>query len=227
MSRTMPEVILNCPQCQRQLRVTEELLGRPVKCPACGLIFTVPMGGTEAQLAPVPVASEGPPAPRPEEGKRDPYEYPYDEHRRRLERGEPWDYERADPERARRLLLPPAICLTAAGVLGILGNLLRIVITLVMPQQPPGQDMPEIFRKAMEIMTPQVVVIESGVFALLSLVVLLAGIQMLRQRMFWLAVMGSFLAMINLECFCCVLGIPFGIWSLIILFRPEVQALFR
>src|SRR5207302_1425162 len=128
----MPEVILNCPQCQRQLRVTEDLVGRPVKCPACGLIFTVPMGGTEPQLA-------------------------------------------------------PAICLMVAGMLGILANLVHMLLILVVPQQKPGPEMPEFFRKAMEMMTPELVIIESIVFALISLVILLAGIQMLRRRMFWLA----------------------------------------
>ena len=42
----MPEVILNCPQCECSLRVTEDLIGRLVKCPACGLTFSVPAGST-------------------------------------------------------------------------------------------------------------------------------------------------------------------------------------
>src|SRR5207237_4467868 len=105
----MPEVILNCPQCQRQLRVTEELVGRAAKCPACGLVFTVPRGGTEPHLAPVPVAAEVPPASEPlAEEERDPFEYPYEEHRRRLRRPEPWSYDREDAERARGMLMPPA-----------------------------------------------------------------------------------------------------------------------
>jgi predicted Zn finger-like uncharacterized protein len=36
----MPQLIVNCPQCQRQLRVTESLLGKKVKCPSCGTVFT-------------------------------------------------------------------------------------------------------------------------------------------------------------------------------------------
>jgi len=57
----MSEIILHCPQCQRLLRVTEELIGRPVKCPACSTTFSVAAGGEEPQA--VPVALEGPQAP--------------------------------------------------------------------------------------------------------------------------------------------------------------------
>src|SRR5689334_10536632 len=128
----MPEVILNCPQCQRQLRVTEDLVGRPVKCPACGLIFTVPMGSTQPQLEPVPVAVEAPPPEeRLEDKKRDPYEYPYEEHRRRVGRGETWDYDRDDIERARGQVMPPAVCLVVTGILGILINLGQVGFALV------------------------------------------------------------------------------------------------
>ena len=81
----MPEVILNCPQCQRQLRVTEELIGRPVKCPACGLVLTVPADQTEPQVEPETMtAQSAPPRVRPSREERDPFEYPYEEHRRRL-----------------------------------------------------------------------------------------------------------------------------------------------
>jgi predicted Zn finger-like uncharacterized protein len=37
----MPDLIY-CPQCERQLRVPDELRGRSVKCPTCGTIFTAP-----------------------------------------------------------------------------------------------------------------------------------------------------------------------------------------
>jgi predicted Zn finger-like uncharacterized protein len=54
----MPEVV-NCPQCERKLRVPEELLGKKVKCPTCGNTFTAeaPPGGGDAP----------PPSPPPEE----------------------------------------------------------------------------------------------------------------------------------------------------------------
>src|SRR6202521_262788 len=50
----MSEVV-NCPKCERKLRVPEELLGKKVKCPTCSETFTATAaaGGGEAPLAPV------------------------------------------------------------------------------------------------------------------------------------------------------------------------------
>lgn len=43
----MPSMV-NCPQCSRQLRVPDNLLGQAVKCPSCGVQFT-------AEAPPLPV----------------------------------------------------------------------------------------------------------------------------------------------------------------------------
>ncbi len=96
----MPEVILNCPQCQRQLRVTEDLLGRPVRCPACGLTFTVPADGGQPQpLASPPAASDVRPArPRPRADEEEP-EAPRS---RRRTTEEEYDEEEVRPRRRPR-----------------------------------------------------------------------------------------------------------------------------
>lgn len=57
----MSEIILHCPQCQRLLRVTPELIGQPVKCPVCSSTFKVAADGEEPRA--FPVALEGAPAP--------------------------------------------------------------------------------------------------------------------------------------------------------------------
>ena len=38
----MPD-LMNCPQCERRLRVPDQLRGQSVKCPTCGTIFTAPL----------------------------------------------------------------------------------------------------------------------------------------------------------------------------------------
>ena len=55
----MPEII-HCPQCERKLRVPEELLGRTVKCPTCGVTFTAP-----TVAAPEVLPAEEVPEPAP------------------------------------------------------------------------------------------------------------------------------------------------------------------
>lgn len=82
-------VISNCPSCQRPLRVPDEMLGRQVKCPSCGVTFAAsdaggdpagivdPVPVTDAVREPVadlppPLPADGPPPPpRLSEGPTD------------------------------------------------------------------------------------------------------------------------------------------------------------
>lgn len=65
----MPEII-NCPQCQRQLRVPEEMIGQPVKCPFCSATFTAAWGGG------APARENRPPEGAPYGSPREEYEIP-------------------------------------------------------------------------------------------------------------------------------------------------------
>src|SRR5262249_49443824 len=61
----MPEIVA-CPDCSRKLRVPDNLLGRKVKCPGCGVNFTASVAGPASEA----VSS----APQPR--RRDDYEAP-------------------------------------------------------------------------------------------------------------------------------------------------------
>jgi predicted Zn finger-like uncharacterized protein len=67
----MPEIV-NCPQCERKLRVPEELLGKKVKCPTCENTFTASVASTGV-AAPPPRREE--PAPRPRQPKEDDFQF--------------------------------------------------------------------------------------------------------------------------------------------------------
>jgi predicted Zn finger-like uncharacterized protein len=57
----MPEII-GCPECSRKLRVPDDLLGKRVKCPTCGLTFTAELPGPPP-APPRPYEAEAPPPP--------------------------------------------------------------------------------------------------------------------------------------------------------------------
>jgi len=57
----MSEIIVSCPQCQRQLRVPEDLLGKKVKCPACAMVFTADGPGESLRATPLSEVTERPP----------------------------------------------------------------------------------------------------------------------------------------------------------------------
>lgn len=55
--------------------------------------------------------------------------------------------------------------------------------------------------------------------------VIFGGIQMRSLKMYPLAVATALVAMIPCQCACC-LGLPVGIWALMVLFKPEIRAQF-
>jgi predicted Zn finger-like uncharacterized protein len=128
----MPEIV-QCPECQRKLKVPDNLLGKKVKCPTCGATFTA-AGEAAAEPAPAPAPARRPrqeeayeeePAPPPRE------EYDEDEgdledrpRRRRRRRPRGGDYEA--PHRGGNILtmgifsIVLALCCAIAGIgLGI------------------------------------------------------------------------------------------------------------
>jgi predicted Zn finger-like uncharacterized protein len=224
----MPEVFLNCPKCQRQLRVTDELIGRPVKCPACGLTFTIPAGGTEPLLAPVPVLEEAPRQPPEREVAYTPHG-PYDTGEARPS-GRPLDFDQGDPGRARVLIMAPAIILLILNGIAFVAELFFIYLLSKNPDQLMKQIEQQL--KAMNIQggpmpSASFLMGMHAVFAVLSLVIVFTAIQMLRLRMYPLAVAGCFLPMINCLVYCCIPSFPFCIWAFIVLLRPEVRSAFR
>src|SRR5438046_1395807 len=128
----MPEVI-QCPHCDRKLKVPENLLGKTVKCPSCGQTFIA-----EEEILEPPLAEEEEEAPRPSKRRAEPVEEEEDEGRPRRRR--PFSEEdeseeeageevrrprrrriRADRrERGLQMLKAPAIALLIAGILGVL-----------------------------------------------------------------------------------------------------------
>jgi hypothetical protein len=74
--------------------------------------------------------------------------------------------------------------------------------------------------------TPTSMVRSHVVFAALCLVIIVIAMLMMRLRSYPLAIIGSLLPMINLGSSCCCLGLPVGIWTLVVLLRPAVRDAF-
>ena len=63
-----------------------------------------------------------------------------------------------------------------------------------------------------------------GLGLVVGLITLLAAVRMMSLKGKGLIYLGSILSMIPCTSGCCILGIPFGIWAIIVLGRPEVRA---
>jgi predicted Zn finger-like uncharacterized protein len=235
----MPEVV-TCPQCERQLRVPDELVGQRVKCPTCGTNFT-------ANLGPPTRPPEGEERPRPSSQVED-YrgeDRPSRRPRREADGAHDVDEEVYDdddaPRRSSRKqkalnsVKAPAICLLITAILGIGLNAFQVVYAGVRQPAPAPQvaanakptPMDEFMIEFQKNQTGPVPMIFGAVFVLVNVIIALGAISMLRGRSYGLGMAATILSMINIGNCCCVLGLPFGVWSLIVLLKEDVKRAFQ
>jgi hypothetical protein len=120
----------------------------------------------------------------------------------------------------------PAIALIILGSLSLILAIYSIVNALVAtpPDFPP--DTPEfVVQMAKNSVGPVAAAIQV-IFVLISIVILYGGIQMMRLKSWGLALAASILAMLDFGSCCCVIGLPVGIWALIVLQAQDVKQAF-
>jgi hypothetical protein len=160
---------------------------------------------------------------RPRRKRRDEDDEDDDDRPRRRRRDE--DDEDDDRPRVRRsrrrqdvasLVNPPAISLMVIGGLGLAYGVLAVVVNL--SGLNAGQ-----FKNAAQ-QTGGVI----GAFLCLiwGAVVLMGGLKMKSLTSWGSALTGVIFAMLPCNP-CCLLGLPFGIWALVVMQRPEVKEAFR
>lgn len=130
--------------------------------------------------------------------------------------------------RAREMVSGPAIGLMVTGGLGIATNAFSIIIHLIRtasPPPPPG--LPPELAHLIQVMNGPV-----GTFACIlglgiSVFVLFGALRMQKLASRGLALTTAIVAMVPCFSPCCVLGLPIGIWALVVLGKPEVQSQFH
>lgn len=128
----------------------------------------------------------------------------------------------------------PAIALMVVGALTLLAALYCIVTGAMggdAAVAPPAeiQDNPQFaqqFEFAQKIDGP--FAIGLGVlWLIIGAVIIFGALKMKSLQSYGLAMTASVLAMIPCVSPCCLVGLPIGIWSLIVLMNPDVKAAFR
>ena len=126
-------------------------------------------------------------------------------------------------ETARTAVRGPAIALISVASVGLLIGLLALAVDVVLLASGAADQFPNPELKRAQIIVRSVwglVMVANAGF------ILWAGIQMLRLRQHQLCWLAGILACIPAfgPCFC--LGIPFGIWAIVVLNRSEVAEAF-
>jgi GYF domain 2 len=130
---------------------------------------------------------------------------------------------------AQQLVTGPAIALMVTAGLGIAVGLLGLVQILSgMGGTPdlPGLD-PDVVRMIRMFTHGPVAVVSNVIGIAVSVFILLGALRMQRLTNHGLAVAAAIIAMIPCFSPCCVLGLPFGIWALVVLSKPEVKSQFH
>ena len=122
----------------------------------------------------------------------------------------------------------PAIGLIVLGALGALMAVWGMVAGGVDAEQLAQLDIPEEQKDMILKYAGGGGMVMSLLALALDAFVIWAGLQMMKLRAWGAAVAASIVVMI--PCFtscCCVLGLPLGIWSLVVLFNADVKKAFE
>jgi predicted Zn finger-like uncharacterized protein len=246
----MPEQV-RCPECDATLRVPDHLLGKNVKCPRCKQTFTAQVEREvdeleEAETEPEPEPprprkrpvirdedeeEEERSRPRKRSAARDEDEEEEEERPRPRRRpssrddDEDGDEEEEEdrPRRRRRrrrggnaaaMVTGPAIALLVVGILGVLVGIANVVYTVA-----AGGDPTETTSYKMGTY------IGSFASVIWGFVVLSGGLYMKGLRNRGSVMTACIFAMLPCNP-CCLLGLPFGIWALVVLNNPQVTDAF-
>jgi predicted Zn finger-like uncharacterized protein len=225
----MPEQV-RCPECNAALRVPDNLLGKNVKCPKCQTTFTAetdePAESEGIVREPRPSSARRRPPP-PEEIEEDELEeVPDEEYEERPRRPRRGGGRRRAAEAA---VAGPATSLIVLGILDLVlisvGVLLRLLgVGLFAAGAIAGQKgAPEVASGGADMVGNLVGTISGYCFAV---AILMGGLKMKKLENYGSVMTAAILAL--LPCGnCCLIGLPLGIWALVVLSRPEVKGAFR
>ena len=123
--------------------------------------------------------------------------------------------------------MAPAIALIVVATLGLCASAFNIVYALIADAPPIDPNLPAWTQDMQKQSVGPVAAAIQSVFLLLNIVILIGAIQMLRFKMWGYSLTASILAMINIGTCCCILGLPVGIWSVVVLSQAPVKNAFK
>ncbi|MCA9053295.1 MAG: hypothetical protein KDA75_05625 [Planctomycetaceae bacterium] len=201
-------ISVQCPHCSHDYTVKDDAAGRKFKCKECGAVVEVPAaaGVADDEFGDLEVDfdADGTGDLPPLAGKK----------RRRRRTSDSTEY-------AGERLKAPAICLIVVAGLSIAFRIVDVGLVAtgvaVFPQFGQGPNQANAGAR-------QVGAIIGGVVGVaFNVVVLLGAIKMLKLDSLAMARTSAIISVIPCCSPCLILGIPFGIWALVVLNDPDVR----
>ncbi|MHC4399462.1 MAG: FmdB family zinc ribbon protein [Planctomycetota bacterium] len=203
-----------CTECGRLLRTADDAAGLQARCPECEAIMVIPVPRS-TWPADLP-SSEIDPTGRPTT-------QPYDSRGSFAPGVAPPSESRSDlTAYAAARTAGPGVALVVTGSIGLalhgIGALLH-ALRLALDLDFPFTALPP-FHGSVAVLVGLLGIVP-------AVVVILGGIQMKNLESYGLAMVASVIAVIPCVSPCCLLGFPVGIWAVVELCDPRVQAAFR
>lgn len=129
-------------------------------------------------------------------------------------------------EKVRGKVKAPAIALIVASSLGLLMSIVSLLIAAFSPPVQVDPELPKILQDFQRWKVGPVAIMIQSAFIVGNSVVIFGAVQMMHFRSRVLAILVSILSIINVGNCCCVLGAPFGFWSLLVLLSRDVTKAF-
>jgi GYF domain 2 len=130
----------------------------------------------------------------------------------------------------------PAVALMVTAILNLLFGVWGLMRTAFFPpnlqeldselQQLNNPQLVELFHKWMHMAHGPFAIAGSLLGLGLSVLILIGAIKMRSLRSYEFSMTAAIVAMLPCVTSCCLIGLPFGIWALVILSKPEVKSHF-
>lgn len=102
-------------------------------------------------------------------------------------------------------------------------SIVSLVTALFVAAPAPDPNAPEWVNEMARGAHGPVAAVTQTVFIILNALIIAGGVAMIRVKGWGLGLTATIIAMINFGSFCCIIGLPIGIWSLVILLQGDVK----
>ncbi|MCC6127076.1 MAG: zinc ribbon domain-containing protein [Pirellulales bacterium] len=220
-----------CGQCGKLLRTGDDTAGRMAQCPECGSQSPIPFPAPPEPAAPLDVeiiepddAGRSPfgTSPPDSQAGENPYQSPQ-------YAGQAGSEFQPSPAYAINRVSGPAVGLIVMGSLGLLLQIVSLFFSLFLQfgavgNNPNAQPMPGFAQPDFGI---GFAIVSHALGLGLSVLVFVGGLKMKKLENYGLSMAASIVAVIPCFSPCCLVGIPIGIWALVVLNDPYVKSSFK
>jgi hypothetical protein len=128
---------------------------------------------------------------------------------------------------AQAMVSGPATGLMVVGILCVLASLIGVISNLFGGSGPTPEELPPQLRAYFQTMSGPLGVVMNLVALALGGFFIFASRKMKRLESYGMVMTATILSMLPCTSSCCCVGLPVGIWILIVLAKPEVKSAFR